>query len=121
MPTVTERNLGDVVRRAARPLTGAAEDYDPLLERIGDARFILLGEASHGNVGRASAAAGIARIDATAKTTVAGRRSAINTLRIPSLHRATVTRSHRENHNTLCLCDSVACWNDLRLLIHLPV
>src|SRR5215831_19996417 len=32
----------------ARPLTGAKEDYDPLLERIGDARFVLLGEASHG-------------------------------------------------------------------------
>jgi erythromycin esterase-like protein len=29
-------------------LTGAASDYDPLLERIGDARFVLLGEASHG-------------------------------------------------------------------------
>ena len=33
---------------AARPLTGAADDYDPLLELIGDARFVLLGEASHG-------------------------------------------------------------------------
>jgi erythromycin esterase-like protein len=32
----------------ARPLTGAKEDYDPLLEMIGDARFVLLGEASHG-------------------------------------------------------------------------
>jgi erythromycin esterase-like protein len=29
-------------------LTGAAEDYDPLLERTGGARFVLLGEASHG-------------------------------------------------------------------------
>src|SRR5512142_2342873 len=36
------------MRGAARPLVGAAEDYDPLLERIGDARFVLLGEASHG-------------------------------------------------------------------------
>ena len=32
----------------ASPLTGAREDYDPLLEMIGDARFVLLGEASHG-------------------------------------------------------------------------
>src|SRR6266511_5740047 len=32
----------------ARPLTGAKEDYDRLLEVIGDARFVLLGEASHG-------------------------------------------------------------------------
>jgi hypothetical protein len=39
--------LDAYVRRAARPLTGPA-DLDPLLERIGDARFVLLGEASHG-------------------------------------------------------------------------
>jgi erythromycin esterase-like protein len=32
----------------AHPLTGAREDYEPLLELIGDARFVLLGEASHG-------------------------------------------------------------------------
>lgn len=38
------RNL----RVVMRPLTGAAEDYDPLLNLIGDARFVLLGEASHG-------------------------------------------------------------------------
>jgi erythromycin esterase-like protein len=33
---------------AAHPLTGAARDYDPLLELIGEARIVLLGEASHG-------------------------------------------------------------------------
>jgi erythromycin esterase-like protein len=38
----------DVVRRVARPLTGAAIDYDPLIDLIGDACFVLLGEASHG-------------------------------------------------------------------------
>ena len=32
----------------ASPLTGGKEDYDPLLEMVGDARFVLLGEASHG-------------------------------------------------------------------------
>src|SRR6266480_3747290 len=32
----------------AHPLTGVREDYDPLLELIGQARFVLLGEASHG-------------------------------------------------------------------------
>jgi erythromycin esterase-like protein len=32
----------------AHPLVGAPEDYDPLLEMIGGARFVLLGEASHG-------------------------------------------------------------------------
>ncbi len=31
-----------------REIRGAAQDYDALLERIGDARFVLLGEASHG-------------------------------------------------------------------------
>jgi erythromycin esterase-like protein len=37
-----------VIQRAAHPLTGAADDYDRLLEHVGDARFVLLGEASHG-------------------------------------------------------------------------
>src|SRR5436853_1163108 len=41
-------NPTDAVRTALRGLTGAAGDYDPLLEWIGDARFVLLGEASHG-------------------------------------------------------------------------
>jgi len=36
------------VCNAAQPLAGASADYDELLERIGDARFVLLGEASHG-------------------------------------------------------------------------
>jgi erythromycin esterase-like protein len=36
------------LRRRAHPLTGAASDYDPLVERVGEARFVLLGEASHG-------------------------------------------------------------------------
>jgi erythromycin esterase-like protein len=35
------------VARVASPLEGAA-DLDPLLERIGAARYVLLGEASHG-------------------------------------------------------------------------
>lgn len=36
------------LRRLAHPLSGDPRDYDPLLERIGDARFVLIGEASHG-------------------------------------------------------------------------
>lgn len=40
--------LTDIVREAAHPLTGDAEDYDPLLELIGDAPLVLIGEASHG-------------------------------------------------------------------------
>ena len=37
-----------VVDKAAQILTGGTSDYDLLLELIGDARFVLLGEASHG-------------------------------------------------------------------------
>ena len=36
------------LRAIARPLTGAVEDYDPLLARVANARFVLIGEASHG-------------------------------------------------------------------------
>lgn len=36
------------VRAAARPLSGAEDDYDGLLGLIGDAHLVLLGEASHG-------------------------------------------------------------------------
>jgi predicted phosphoribosyltransferase len=38
----------ETVRAAAHRLTGDAEDYDPLMELIGNARLVLLGEASHG-------------------------------------------------------------------------
>jgi erythromycin esterase-like protein len=38
----------EAVRAAARPLEGAGADYDPLLGLVGAARFVLLGEASHG-------------------------------------------------------------------------
>jgi erythromycin esterase-like protein len=41
------RQLVAQIRAAARPLAGPG-DLDPLLERIGDVRFVLLGEASHG-------------------------------------------------------------------------
>src|SRR5947209_10506937 len=37
----------EAVRSIASPLRTPL-DFDPLLERIGDARFVLLGEASHG-------------------------------------------------------------------------
>ena len=36
------------IRPTLHELTGAARDLDPLLELIGDARFVLIGEASHG-------------------------------------------------------------------------
>jgi erythromycin esterase-like protein len=38
----------DAVAEQVRPLTGARSDYDPLLELAARARFVLLGEASHG-------------------------------------------------------------------------
>lgn len=36
------------LRREPVPLRGAADDYDPLLALIGDARLVLLGAATHG-------------------------------------------------------------------------
>jgi erythromycin esterase len=39
--------LVEDVRALSRPLNGD-NDMDPLMERIGDARYVLLGEASHG-------------------------------------------------------------------------
>ncbi len=36
------------IARAARPLTGVAEDFDSLLDLVGDRRLVLIGEASHG-------------------------------------------------------------------------
>lgn len=38
----------ETVRQAAVPLQGNPADYDPLLAAIGDARFVMLGEESHG-------------------------------------------------------------------------
>jgi erythromycin esterase-like protein len=48
MPRTRALPLTRSIEDAARPLTGAASDYDTLLELIGDARVVLLGEASHG-------------------------------------------------------------------------
>ena len=40
--------IGTAIAEAARPIAGTLGDYDPLLKLIGDARFCLLGEATHG-------------------------------------------------------------------------
>lgn len=40
--------ITDVVREAAHPLVGEIDDYDPLMNLIGDASLVLIGEASHG-------------------------------------------------------------------------
>jgi len=36
-----------LLREAAEPLNGSPSDYDSLLELVGEARFVLLVEASH--------------------------------------------------------------------------
>jgi erythromycin esterase-like protein len=48
MPRTAAIPLSEALRQASYPLTGAGRDYDLLLELIGDARIVLLGEASHG-------------------------------------------------------------------------
>src|SRR5438132_958155 len=40
--------ITNVVQEAAQPLEGTARDYDQLLKLVGEARFCLLGEATHG-------------------------------------------------------------------------
>lgn len=40
--------LADIVCDAAESLAGSLDDYDSLVEIVGEARFVLLGEASHG-------------------------------------------------------------------------
>src|SRR5438128_3766734 len=42
-----ERTKGALLQDA-QELTGATEQYDALIEMVGDARYVLLGEASHG-------------------------------------------------------------------------
>src|SRR4051794_24067069 len=36
------------VARIVEPLRGTRSDYDPLMDLVGDARLVLIGEASHG-------------------------------------------------------------------------
>src|SRR6185503_9348157 len=45
--SVSDRSLA-AVEESAHPLSGSREDYDPLIELIGNARYVLLGEATHG-------------------------------------------------------------------------
>lgn len=40
--------VAESLRSLAQPLTGGARDYDALLDLVGGARIVLLGEASHG-------------------------------------------------------------------------
>ncbi len=44
----TTEAAGGTIATAARPITGASDDYDALLDLVGNRRFVLIGEASHG-------------------------------------------------------------------------
>ena len=44
----SERAMSAALRAAAHPLVGSREDFDPLTRQIGEARLVLIGEASHG-------------------------------------------------------------------------
>jgi erythromycin esterase-like protein len=46
----TDARAGGELTKFAHPLRGQDSDYDALLERIGDARFVLLGEDTHGSL-----------------------------------------------------------------------
>src|SRR5256714_10294081 len=42
------QSIASGLRETVHPITGVRTDFDALLEMIGDARFVLLGEATHG-------------------------------------------------------------------------
>jgi len=48
MTTTVRQPLTQLIRTAARPLSGAREDFDPIMELARNARIVLIGEASHG-------------------------------------------------------------------------
>src|SRR6267378_1360677 len=48
MARIPDTTVSEAVGKTADPLDELVPDYTPLLRRIGDARFSLLGEASHG-------------------------------------------------------------------------
>lgn len=48
MTLSTDQTLYGGLRKVAHPLVGDREDFDPLITLVGDSRFVLIGEASHG-------------------------------------------------------------------------
>jgi erythromycin esterase-like protein len=45
---MTDPHPASILRAAAHPIDGSVHDYDALLDLVGDARFVLLGESTHG-------------------------------------------------------------------------
>jgi len=48
MPNNAHNHLINEFKKSAMPLTGHASDYDALMGLVGDAHFVLIGEATHG-------------------------------------------------------------------------
>lgn len=48
MTVALSRSVAHAIDLAAHPLVGAPDDFDPIMARVGDARFVLVGEATHG-------------------------------------------------------------------------
>lgn len=48
MPSALTDDLLEAIQHSVHPLQGTTADYDPLMQLIGDAHFVLLGEGSHG-------------------------------------------------------------------------
>ncbi|MGZ7042876.1 MAG: erythromycin esterase family protein, partial [Thermoanaerobaculia bacterium] len=44
----TDIRLARKIATVASPLHGALDDYDELIDAVGDASFVLIGEATHG-------------------------------------------------------------------------
>jgi erythromycin esterase-like protein len=48
MAVLTRNRVAEGLRTHVYPLSGARGDYDPFVELVGDAKYVLLGEATHG-------------------------------------------------------------------------
>jgi len=48
MANYNDHEVLEAIGQSAHRLTGEPADFDPLLKRVGDARIVLIGEASHG-------------------------------------------------------------------------
>lgn len=48
MTSKADHQVLAAIRHVAHPLAGEPADFDPLMRLVGDSRFVLLGEASHG-------------------------------------------------------------------------